>query len=68
LSFTGKLKTLLTQDEVYGQLLLSFLDASGNPRIAWLHDLAASRYEQASKSLLQESDTEFKLADKQVRH
>lgn len=51
---------------MYGQLLLSFLDSSDNPRIAWIHDLAAARYEQASKSLLHESETEFKLADKQV--
>ena len=66
LGLAGKFKTLLTQDEVYGQLVLSFLDSSDNPRIAWIHDLAAARYEEASRSLLQESDTEFKLADKQV--
>jgi len=66
-SSTGKLKTLLTQDEIYGNLLLSFLDSSDNPRIAWIHDLATSRYDQASKSLLKESEQEFKLADKQVR-
>ncbi|KAL7410733.1 Non-repetitive/WGA-negative nucleoporin C-terminal-domain-containing protein [Mrakia frigida] len=62
----GKLKTLLTQDEIYGNLLLSFLDSSDNPRIAWIHDLATNRYDQASKSLLKESEQEFKLADKQL--
>lgn len=63
----GKMKTLLTQDEVYAPLLLSFLDSTDNPRIAWVQDIATKRYDHAAQSLLKESEHEPKLAEKQVR-
>lgn len=61
------MKTLLTQDEVYAPLLLSFLDSSDNSRIAWIQDIATKRYDHAAQSLLKESESEPKLAEKQVR-
>lgn len=60
------MKTLLTQDEVYAPLLLKFLDSTDNSRIAWIQDIATQRYEHAAQSLLNESEREPKLAEKQV--
>ncbi|CDZ97230.1 Nuclear pore complex, Nup133 component (sc Nup133) [Phaffia rhodozyma] len=62
----GQVKTLLTQDEIYNELVTKFLDSTENSRIAWLHDLSIKRYDYASHSLLKESESEPKLVNKQL--
>lgn len=63
----GQLRTLLEQDSMYGDLLSEFLDATDNPRIAWLHDIALERYDVASETLLREATNEKGVEEKKVR-
>ncbi|PWN90524.1 hypothetical protein FA10DRAFT_266983 [Acaromyces ingoldii] len=62
----NKARMLLEQDETFGDLLLDFLDATHHPRVSWLHDLALSRYQSASKTLLEEADGETRLGSKKL--
>lgn len=52
---------------MYGDLLSEFLDATDNPRIAWLHDIALERYDVASETLLREATNEKGVEEKKVR-
>lgn len=64
---SGKLRSLLDQDEAYAELLSDFLDRTGNDRLTWVHDVAQDRYWEASKRLVDESAKTQSIAEQSVR-
>lgn len=55
----GQMQTLLAQDEEFSGLLQSYLDAHpALNRVAWLHNLAIHRSDEASANLLREAGEE----------
>ncbi|PWY99524.1 hypothetical protein BCV70DRAFT_201090 [Testicularia cyperi] len=47
----GRPRVLLEQKPEYSELVLEYLDQSGNHRLGWLHDLALRRFDAASRKL-----------------
>ncbi|TIC13544.1 hypothetical protein E3Q10_01047 [Wallemia mellicola] len=62
----GKLWTLFQHEQPYGDLLQAFFKQSDNGRFAWMHDLSAGKYIDASQTLIKESSKETELAPKHL--
>lgn len=60
------MRSLLEPDEAHRPLLTAFLDATKNTRLAWVNDIAVSRYEHATKALVTTATSEQSLAQKKV--
>ncbi|KAI5479591.1 nuclear pore complex protein Nup133 [Pseudohyphozyma bogoriensis] len=62
----GQLRVLMEQDDEYRPLLTKFLDETGNPRVAWLNDIAIGRFAHATETLVSEAASESDLAQKKL--
>lgn len=63
----GQLYTLLTQDEVYGNLLTAFFVKFPHPELSWMLDIMRKRYGGAAAALVAVDGQAAKLAEKSVR-
>jgi nuclear pore complex protein Nup133 len=66
LTTTGQLHALLTQDEVYGELLAAFFKENPHPELSWIHDIACKRYGGAAAALVAVDGETAQLAEKNV--
>ncbi|GAA5905117.1 Nup133p [Sporobolomyces salmoneus] len=62
----GQTRSLLEPDEAHRPLLTAFLDETKNTRLAWINDIAVSRYEHAKEALVVEATTEQNLKQKEI--
>ena len=63
----GRLRTLLDQNEVYDKLLLEFLQATGDSRLSWIHEIKLKRHSAAATQLLDAASKTKVLAEQKVR-
>lgn len=62
----GQLHALMTQDEIYGDLLTRFFELNDYPDLAWMHHIACKRYGQAASALIAVDSRSTELEQKQV--
>ncbi|GAA6061596.1 hypothetical protein JCM10212_000904 [Sporobolomyces blumeae] len=62
----GQHRTLLEPDEAHRPLLTAYLDSTSNARLAWINDIAISRYDHATSALVSEASQEASLTQQKI--